>query len=100
MKENPACFVAGCSCHLVHLAARRGGKAFANVTGFDIEEHQVDLYYYFNLSTRRKGILQEYMEFCDLEWDEMIRFVKTRWLSREKCCDKEMKKYPALKSLF
>ena len=30
----------------------------------------------------------------------MSRFVQTRWLCLERCCDKEQRKYPALKSLF
>ena len=30
----------------------------------------------------------------------MFRFVKTRWLCPEGCCDKEQQKCPALKSLF
>ena len=30
----------------------------------------------------------------------MSRFVKTRWLCPERCCDKEQQKCPALKSLF
>ena len=41
----------------------RGGSAFTAASGFDIEHHQVDMYYYFKGSTRRKGILHEYMEF-------------------------------------
>ena len=29
-----------------------------------------------------------------------MRYVKTRWLSLQQCYDKEVKKYPALKSMF
>ena len=29
-----------------------------------------------------------------------MRYVKTRWLSLQQCCDKEIKKYPDLKSKF
>ena len=98
--ENKNCFIAGCSCHLAHLAAGAGGRAFQKVSNFDVEDHQVDLYYYFKGSTRRKGILIEHLQFVGLEWEDMSRFVKTRWLCLERCCDKEQRKYPALKSLF
>lgn len=100
LKENSSCFVAGCNCHLVHLAAGKGGKAYASISGFNCEEHQVDLYYFFKGSSRRKGILVEYLEFVELDWDNFVRYVKTRWLSLEQCCNKEVKKLPALKSMF
>ena len=93
-------FVAGCSCHLAHLAAGVGGQAYQGVTGFDMEDHQVDMYYFFKNSTRLKGILLEYLEFIGQEWEHMSRFAQTLWLSLENCCHKEFKKFPSLKSLF
>ena len=51
LKENKSIFIARCNCHLVYLAAGQGGKAYANISGFDMEEHQVDIYYYFKKST-------------------------------------------------
>ena len=29
-----------------------------------------------------------------------MRYIKTYWLSLQRCCNKEVKKYPALKSMF
>ena len=83
LNENKSCFIAGCSCHLT-----------------DVGDHQADLYYYFEGSTLRKGILIEFLKFVGLEWEEMSQFVKTRWLCLERYCDKEQQKYPALKSFF
>lgn len=100
LTKNPRCFIAGCSCHLAHLAAGRGGKAYTSTSGFDMEEHQVDFYYYFKKSSRRKGILSEYMDFNDLEWNNVVRCVRNRWLPLQLCCEKELKKFPALVSLF
>jgi hypothetical protein len=40
------------------------------------------------------------MEFNDLEWSNVVRYVTTRWLSLQMCCEKELKKYPAFVSLF
>ena len=100
LEKNPNSFIVGCNYHLSHLAAAKGADAFSSVTGFDIDDHEVDIYYYFSKSTKRKGVLLEFLDFVDLEWGENIRYVSRRWLSLEKCCDKEIRKYPALKSMF
>ena len=63
LAENPQTFIAGCNCHFAHLAVGKGGEAYVSVTEFDCEDRQVDLYYFFKRSTRRKDILQEYMDF-------------------------------------
>ena len=47
----------------MHIAVGQGGIAYAEISKFDMEEHQVDLYYYFWSSTQQKGILKEYMDF-------------------------------------
>ena len=100
IEKNGSCFIAGCNCHLLHLSAGRGGSAYSAVSGSDCQDHQVDLYYFFHSSTRHKGILTEYPELVELEWENIVRYVQTRWLSSEYCCNKELKKRPALKSLF
>ena len=91
--------LSSCSCHLAHLAAGAAGQAYQGVTDFDMEGHQAYMYYFKN-SMRRKGILLEYLEFMGQEWERMSRFVQTRWLSLEDCCNKEFKKFPSLKSMF
>ena len=79
LQKNPDFLIAGCNCHLAHLAASKGGAAYHKQTGFDIEEHQVDLYYFFKKNTRRKGILANYTEFVGCEkWEEITRYVSTR----------------------
>ena len=89
------------NCHLAYLAASKGGAAYHKKTGFDIEKHQVHLYYFFKKSTRRKCILANYTEFVDCEkWEEIIRYVSTQWLPLEQCCDHETKRFEALKSVF
>ena len=99
-KKKNEWFIAGCNCHLCHLAAGAGGKAFAKEDSFEIDEHQVDLYYFFKSSSKRKGILVEYLNFVNLKWENMVRYVKTRWLSLKCCYDKKLRKFPALKSIF
>ena len=80
LEKNPNSFIAGCNCHLSHLAAAKGADAFSSVTGFDIEDHEVDIYYYFSKSTKRKGVLLEFLGFVDLEWGEVI--LKSMFTSR------------------
>ena len=96
LEENPA----GCNCHLAHIAAGKGGEGYASQTKFDCEDHLVDLYYFFKRSTCRKGILAEYFEFVGCDWENLTRFVSTRWLSLGQCCDKEFWKFEGLKSMF
>ena len=81
LAENPQTFIAGCKCHLAHLAAGKGDEAHVSITKFDCEDHQVDLYNFLKRSTRRKVILQEYMDFAGCECENFTRFVSPKWLS-------------------
>ena len=100
LAENPQTFIAVCNCHLAHLGAGKGGEAYASITKFDCEDHQVDLYYFFKRSTCRKDILLESMDFVGCKLENFTKFVSTRWLSLEICCDKKFKRYEALNSMF
>ena len=100
LEKNPQCFIVGCNCHLNHVAAGKEGYAYSNVSGFDHEEHQVDLYYFIKGSSRRKGTLTEFLYFTGLKWENFFRYVKTRCLSLKQCCMKEIRKCPALKSML
>ena len=73
---------------------------FAKVTGISAEELLVDLYYWFDKSTKRKGILVEYMQFCDKEYGKILKHSSTRWLSLERCIQRTIEKYAGLKSYF
>ena len=47
-------------------------------TGLDMEDHQVELFYYFREFIRRKGILAQYIiDFADQEWCDFPKFVLT-----------------------
>ena len=54
----------------------------------------------FEKSSKRKSILKEYYQFCDIEYEEVIKFISTRWLCLELCINREVKKYEGLKSYF
>ena len=56
IENNGSVFIAGCNFHLAHVAAGKCGLTCKNVTNFEFEGHQVDLYYFFKNSTKHKDI--------------------------------------------
>ena len=99
-EKNKNVIIADCPCHKLHNASGKAGTVFSEVTDFDVEDHCVDVFYWFNKSSKRKKILKEYYEFCDTEFQEVIKFISTRWLCLELCINRELKKYEGLKSYF
>lgn len=99
-EKNEDIIAAGCPYHILHNAYGKAGTAFSDFTGFDIEEHCVDVFYCFDKSSKRKNILEEYYEFCDSEYQEIIKFISTRWLCLELCVNREFKKFEGIKSYF
>lgn len=86
LANNEVCQFSCCSCHIIRNTAPKVSIAFTKVTGFDMEDFCIDLYYYFDKSSNRKGALKEYAQFCDREYRQ-IRYVNVRWLSLEKVAD-------------
>ena len=98
--KNASLVVVGCPCHILHNASQKSGAEFAKVVGFDLEDHSVDLSYWFHKSSKRKSILKEYNEFCNEEYADVVEFASTRWLSLEKCISREIDKFDGIKSYF
>ena len=73
-KKNDNIIIAGCPCYILHNAFSKAGDAFNKTTGFDMSDHCFDLYYWFNKSSKRKCTLKECYKFCDLEYDEVIKY--------------------------
>lgn len=86
---NKSVFNTSFNCHLVHITACQGRKAFENIFECDIEEHQVNIYYYFKTSMQRKRISKEYIELVGEEWNNIIQLVSRTQFSLELCCNKE-----------
>ena len=51
------------------------------MTGFNVEDLVIDLYYWFEKSTKRKASLAEYCTFCDTSYRDIVKHSSTRWLS-------------------
>ena len=99
-EKNKNVIIADCPCHKLHNASGKAGTVFSEVTDFDVEDHCVDVFYWFDKSSKQKNILKEYYEFCDTEFQEVIKFISTRSLCLELCINRELKKYEGLKSYF
>ncbi|KAK6191363.1 hypothetical protein SNE40_003074 [Patella caerulea] len=99
-QETESCYFVGCPCHLVHNLACRASDAFQSEVGFDVEDFCVDIYYWFDKSTKRKSILAEFCNFCDTEYKQVIKHVNTRWLSLERAVDRNLDLFEATKSYF
>ena len=98
--KNPSVYTLGCPCHFVHNAAHKASKMLEGATGFDVEELAVDVYYYFDRSTKRKGELQEYACFCDVAYHKVLKYVSTRWLSLQTSIERILRQYVVLHSYF
>ena len=97
---NSSVYFNGCPCHIVHNAAQKGAEQFSEVSGFDIEEFVVDLFYWFDKSTKRKNLMHEYCQFCDHSYRAIVKHVSTRWLSLELAVERTLKQFQGLKSYF
>ena len=85
-QQNPSV----CPCHMVHNTASKAADAFEGETGFDVEDMLVDLYYWFNKSTKRKSI----------QYREIVKHISVCWLSLECAVERTLRQYAALKSYF
>jgi len=85
---------------MLHNAATKRATAFADATGFDLEDHCVVFFSWFDKSAKRKATLKKHYVFCDTEYEEVVKYVSVRWLCLEHCMNRELKKYHALKSNF
>ena len=99
-EKNEAIYIMGCPCHIVHNTAGKAGDAFYKATGFNVDDMVVDLFYWFDKSTKRKASLQRYCDFCDTTYREIVKHVNTRWLSLERAVGRVLQQYSALKSYF
>ena len=70
------------------------------ITKFEVEDVLIDLFYHFDKSTKRKAELAEYCEFCNVEFQQVLKHVSTRWLSLELAISRILQQYHALQPYF
>ena len=60
----------------------------------------MDAFYWFDKSTKCKGKLVEYFEFCDQDHQSVLKHLFLRWLSLECYLVRILKKLPRLRLYF
>ncbi len=100
LQQNPSIYFVGCPCHMVHNTASKAAEAFQAETGFDVEDLLVDLYYWFDKSTKRKNELCDFCDFCDTKYRQIVKHISVRWLRLECAVERALQQYSALKSYF
>lgn len=84
-EKNSNISIAGCPCDLAYLVASEANDSFSAVAGINIKDVLINLYYCFDKSSKRKGKLAESYEFCNQEYQQVLKHVSVRWLSLERC---------------
>jgi hypothetical protein len=63
LKTNPNIFVNGCPCHIIHNTVCKAAEMFSTVSGFDVEDFLVDLFHWFDKSSKRKVSIHKLNSF-------------------------------------
>ena len=100
LNKNPNVYISGFPCHLAHIAASHANDAFSNLIRLNIENVCIDYFYWLDKSSKRKGKLMEYFQFCDQEYQSVLKHIYIRWLSLERCIGRILNKYSSLNSYF
>lgn len=98
---NPQVYFMGCPCHMADNAAKHACSAFCKLLpSFDVEDLLVDVFFWFDYSSKRKNAYAEFCAFVDLEYRRTLKFMSVRWLGLTTCLDRVLLQFPALKSYF
>ena len=54
-----------CPSHIIHNYASHSSKAFVKAIKCDVGDIAVDVFFWFDYSTKRKNLLAEFCQFCD-----------------------------------
>ena len=97
-KQKISVYTFGCPCRFIHNTANDVSKAVAEATGFAVGNFHVDVFYYFDNSTKCQATLKQFCEFCDQQYHKILKVGPTRWLSKEECINRILKQYTSLVS--
>lgn len=75
-EKHPNIYLAGCTLHLIHIAAKKAATALPPV-----DDALIDIYYYFQKSETRKRDFKGTQKIYDTDQKKMLKHVCTRWLS-------------------
>lgn len=93
---HPSVIVARCSCHLLHLAAKRATSKLP----FDFEQLIVKIFFYLDKSSKRKKAFCQSQELCNVEPHQILKCISTRWLSLKLSIDRILEQWEPLVNFF
>ncbi|XP_016665151.1 uncharacterized protein LOC107885900 [Acyrthosiphon pisum] len=94
--ENNKLIKSDCLAHIINNYFKHGLQKL----DFDIETVVLKIYSHFSSSASRRENLKSFFYFAQVDWEELVKHVPTRWLSLGPAIDKILKFYPALISYF
>lgn len=95
-KHNSSLIAANCLCHVLNNSIRQANKKLP----YDIENLVIKVYNEFSVSAQNIEQLKDCFEFVNLEYENILRHVPTRWLSLYPAVDRLLKCWPAIKTYF
>ena len=95
-EKNTIVYTRDCPCHFIHNGAHAAAKKLEDFSGLDVEEICVDVFYYFDNSTKGNGELADFSHFRNTEPQKMLKYISTCWLSLKKSVERKLKQYQHL----
>ena len=85
-----------CHAHIVHNTV----KHVVDQLTVDVENVVLKVYGFFPTSAKQRESLKAFFRLCDVDFQEILRHVTTRWLSLNPAITQLMQTWIALKSYF
>ena len=95
-KKHKYLLQGNCHAHILHNTVK---YALDQLT-VDVENVVLKIYGHFSMSAKRRESLKEFCDFCDVQFQEILRHVTTRWLSLNPAIHRLMQTWSALMSYF
>ena len=96
LNDLPNLIGVGCSEHILNNCLHHG----TNQVSIDVESVIYKIYQYFCIYTVRTEELKDYCDFVDVEYQKLLSYCITRWLSLYPSISRTIDMFPALKSYF
>lgn len=94
--ENNLLIQANCLCHVIHNCAKHSLMKLP----FDFENLIMKIFAHFSSSSKRSDSLKDCYEYCDLEYEKMVKHTKTCWLTLNKALERITNNLEPIKLYF
>lgn len=99
-RNHPNVYISGCLCHLMHLAAEKGGAKLQESMATSIEDALIMIYYYLDKSSNRKHKLEELQGAANVKAHKILKLVQTRWLALHECVKRLIEQWSPLSMFY